>query len=211
MSDFLWQSFVTLLVIIDPFMIVPVFIGLTHNDSSLKRERIARKTCVIAMILLVFFALAGDYLLDVMGISEPAFRIAGGFLLLLAGVEMVMAKSTGSRTPTNAEEKEAIDRDDISVFPLAIPLIAGPGSMTSIVVLMREAEHRGATVEMGVILIAIFVLFLTYIAMRMAERLMKLLGVTGMNVLTRVFGVIVAALATQYIVHGVTAVVKGMQ
>lgn len=211
MSDFLWQSFVTLLVIIDPFMIVPVFIGLTRNDSSLKRERIARKTCVIAMILLVFFALAGDYLLDVMGISEPAFRIAGGFLLLLAGVEMVMAKSTGSRTPTNAEEKEAIDRDDISVFPLAIPLIAGPGSMTSIVVLMREAEHRGATVEMGVILIAIFVLFLTYIAMRMAERLMKLLGVTGMNVLTRVFGVIVAALATQYIVHGVTAVVKGMQ
>lgn len=211
MSDFLWQSFVTLLVIIDPFMIVPVFIGLTRNDSSLKRERIARKTCVIAMILLVFFALAGDYLLDVMGISEPAFRIAGGFLLLLAGIEMVMAKSTGSRTPTNAEEKEAIDRDDISVFPLAIPLIAGPGSMTSIVVLMREAEHRGATVEMGVILIAIFVLFLTYIAMRMAERLMKLLGVTGMNVLTRVFGVIVAALATQYIVHGVTAVVKGMQ
>lgn len=211
MSDFLWQSFVTLLVIIDPFMIVPVFIGLTRNDSSLKRERIARKTCVIAMILLVFFALAGDYLLDVMGISEPAFRIAGGFLLLLAGVEMVMAKSTGSRIPTNAEEKEAIDRDDISVFPLAIPLIAGPGSMTSIVVLMREAEHRGATVEMGVILIAIFVLFLTYIAMRMAEKLMKLLGVTGMNVLTRVFGVIVAALATQYIVHGVTAVVKGMQ
>lgn len=210
MSDFLWQSFVTLLVIIDPFMIVPVFIGLTRNDSSLKRERIARKTCVIAMILLVFFALAGDYLLDVMGISEPAFRIAGGFLLLLAGVEMVMAKSTGSRIPTNAEEKEAIDRDDISVFPLAIPLIAGPGSMTSIVVLMREAEHRGATVEMGVILIAIFVLFLTYIAMRMAEKLMKLLGVTGMNVLTRVFGVIVAALATQYIVHGVTAVVKGM-
>jgi len=211
MSDFLWQSFVTLLVIIDPFMIVPVFIGLTRTDSSLQRERIARKTCVIAAILLVFFAVAGDRLLDVMGISEPAFRIAGGFLLLLAGVEMVMAKSTGSRTPTNAEEKEAIDRDDISVFPLAIPLIAGPGSMTSIVVLMREAEHHGAMVEMGVILIAIFVLFLTYIAMRMAEKLMKLLGVTGMNVLTRVFGVIVAALATQYIVHGVTAVVKGMQ
>ena len=211
MSDFLWQSFVTLLVIIDPFMIVPVFIGLTRADSSLQRERIARKTCVIATILLVFFAVAGDRLLDVMGISEPAFRIAGGFLLLLAGVEMVMAKSTGSRTPTNAEEKEAIDRDDISVFPLAIPLIAGPGSMTSIVVLMREAEHHGAMVEMGVILIAIFVLFLTYIAMRMAEKLMKLLGVTGMNVLTRVFGVIVAALATQYIVHGVTAVVKGMQ
>ncbi len=211
MSDFLWQSFVTLLVIIDPFVVVPIFIGLTRTDSLLQREKIARKTCIIAIILLIFFAIAGDRLLDVMGISQPAFRIAGGFLLLLAGIEMVMAKSTGSRTPTNDEEKEATDREDISVFPLAIPLIAGPGAMTSMVVLMREAEHHGFTAEISVIFIAVFVLLLTYIAMRMGEKLMKLLGVTGMNVLTRVFGVIVAALATQHIVHGVTAVVKGMR
>ncbi len=192
-------------------MVVPVFIGLTHKDSHEQREKTAKKTCIIAIILLVFFAVAGDYLLDMMGISQPAFRIAGGFLLLLAGIEMVRAKSTGSRTPTDDEEKEATDRDDISVFPLAIPLIAGPGAMTSIVVLMREAEPHGFTAELGVMLIAIFVLLLTYIAMRMGERLMRLLGVTGMNVLTRVFGVIVAALATQHIVHGVTAVVKGMR
>ena len=211
MSDFLWQAFVTLLVIIDPFMVVPVFISLTRNDSSKLREKTAKKACVIAMILLVFFAIAGDKLLDMMGISQPAFRIAGGFLLLLAGIEMVMAKSTGSRTPTNDEEKEAIDSDDISVFPLAIPLIAGPGAMTSIVVLMREAEGMHFTAGIGVICIAIFVLVLTYIAMRLGERLMKVMGVTGMNVLTRVFGVIVAALATQHIVHGVTAVVKGMR
>jgi multiple antibiotic resistance protein len=211
MSDFLWQAFVTLLVIIDPFMIVPVFISLTRNDSSKLREKTAKKSCIIAAVLLVFFGLAGDKLLDVMGISEPAFRIAGGFLLLLAGIEMVMAKSTGSRTPTNDEEKEAIDSEDISVFPLAIPLIAGPGAMTSIVVLMREAESIHFTAEVSVILIAIFVLALTYIAMRLGEKLMKILGVTGMNVLTRVFGVIVAALATQHIVHGVTAVVKGMR
>ncbi len=211
MPDFLWQTFVTLLVIIDPFMVVPVFMGLTRNDSSKLREKTAKKACVIAMILLVFFAIAGDKLLDMMGISQPAFRIAGGFLLLLAGIEMVMAKSTGSRTPTNDEEKEAIDSDDISVFPLAIPLIAGPGAMTSIVVLMREAEGMHFTAGIGVILIAIFVLVLTYIAMRLGERLMKVMGVTGMNVLTRVFGVIVAALATQHIVYGVTAVVKGMR
>lgn len=210
MSDFLWQSFVTLLVIIDPFMIVPVFIGLTRTDSQAQREKTARKTCIIAVILLVFFAVAGDRLLDMMGVSQPAFRIAGGFLLLLAGIEMVMAKSIGSRTPTNDEKKEAIDREDISVFPLAIPLIAGPGSMTSIVVLMREAEHHGLTAEISVILIAIFVLILTYVAMRLGEKLMKVMGLTGMNVLTRVFGVIVAALATQYIVHGVKDVAKGM-
>jgi multiple antibiotic resistance protein len=211
MSDFLWQAFVTLLVIIDPFMIVPVFISLTRNDSSKLREKTAKKACVIAAVLLVFFGLAGDKLLDMMGISQPAFRIAGGFLLLLAGIEMVMAKSTGSRTPTNDEKKEAIDSEDISVFPLAIPLIAGPGAMTSIVVLMREAEGMHFTAEISVILIAIFVLALTYTAMRLGEKLMKILGVTGMNVLTRVFGVIVAALATQHIVHGVTAVVKGMR
>lgn len=211
MSDFLWQSFVTLLVIIDPFMIVPIFISLTRKDSSEQRQKTAKKTCIIAIILLVFFAIAGDWLLDVMGISQPAFRIAGGFLLLLAGIEMVMAKSTGSRTPTDDEEKEATDREDISVFPLAIPLIAGPGAMTSIVVLMREAEPHGFTAEISVILIAVFVLLLTYLSMRMGERLMKLLGVTGMNVLTRVFGVVVAALATQHIVHGVTAVFKAMR
>ena len=211
MSDFLWQAFVTLLVIIDPFVVVPVFIALTRTDSHAQREKTARKTCIIAAILLVFFALAGDSLLNMMGISQPAFRIAGGFLLLLAGIEMVMAKTTGSRTPTNDEEKEATDSEDISVFPLAIPLIAGPGAMTSVVVLMREAEHFNTTAGLGVILIAIFVLFITYIAMRLSERLMKLLGVTGMNVLTRVFGVILAALATQHIVHGVTAVVKGMR
>ncbi len=211
MSDFLWQAFVTLLVIIDPFMVVPVFMGLTRNDSSKHREKTAKKTCIIATILLVFFGLAGDKLLNVMGISQPAFRIAGGFLLLLAGIEMVMAKSTGSRTPTNDEEKEAIDSEDISVFPLAIPLIAGPGAMTSIVVLMREAEGMHFTAGIGVICIAIFVLILTYIAMRLGEKLMKIMGVTGMNVLTRVFGVIVAALATQHIVHGVTAVIKSLR
>lgn len=210
MSDFLWQAFVSLLVIIDPFMVVPVFIGLTRTDSPQHREKTARKTCIIATILLVFFGLAGDSLLNMMGISQPAFRIAGGFLLLLAGIEMVMAKSTGSRTPTNDEEKEAIRSEDISVFPLAIPLIAGPGAMTSIVVLMREAEGMHFTAGIGVMLIAVFVLILTYIAMRLSEKLMKVMGVTGMNVLTRVFGVIVAALATQHIVHGVTAVVKGM-
>ena len=141
MSKFLWQTFVTLLVIIDPFVVVPVFIALTRSDTHTHRKQIAKKT----------------------------------------------------------------------VFPLAIPLIAGPGAMTSIVVLMREAEHVQTFAGLSVILIAVFVLLLTYMTMCLGEKLMKVLGVIGMNVLTRVFGVIVAALATQHIVHGVTAVVKGMR
>lgn len=107
---------------------------------------------------------------------------------MLAGIEMVMAHPSGLRSPNTAEEKEATNKDDISVFPLAIPLIAGPGSMTSIVVLMREAESMGLTAQIGVMSLGIIVVVITYITMRLGTRLMKLLGVTGMNVLTRVFG-----------------------
>lgn len=208
MDDFLWQAFITLLVIIDPFMVVPVFIGLTKNDSSKQRQATAKKACIIAAVLLLFFGLAGDKLLDALGISQAAFRIAGGLLLLLAGIEMVMANPTNSRAPNTVEEEEASHKDDISVFPLAIPLIAGPGSMTSIVVLMREAENIGIVSQIGVITLGITVVIITYIAMRLSTKLMKLLGVTGMNVLTRVFGVIVAALATEHIVNGVSHVFK---
>jgi multiple antibiotic resistance protein len=208
MHDFLWQAFITLLVIVDPFMVVPVFIGLTKGDSAEQRQNTAKKSCVIAAILLLFFGLAGDKLLNALGISQPAFRIAGGFLLLLAGIEMVMAHPSGLRSPNTAEEKEAIHKDDISVFPLAIPLIAGPGSMTSIVVLMREAEAISFITQCGVMALGIIVIIITYVTMRLGAKLMKLLGVTGMNVLTRVFGVIVAALATEHIVSGVSSVFK---
>ena len=211
MQEFLSQAFITLFVIIDPFVVVPVFISLTRTDTNAQRAKTAKKACIIAAILLIFFAMVGDRLLDVLGISQAAFRIAGGFLLFLAGIEMVMAKATGSRTPTNDEEREATDSNDISVFPLAIPLIAGPGAMTSIVVLMREAENISFATEVCVVLIAMFVLVITYITMRLGGRLMRVMGVTGMNVLTRVFGVIVAALATQYIVQGVSEVVKSLR
>ena len=207
MLEFLSQAFVTLLVIIDPFMVVPVFISLTRDDSLLQRAKTAKKACIIGAILLVFFAAAGAKLLSILGISQAAFRIAGGFLLFLAGVDMVMAKPTGSRIPNDDEEKEATFSHDISVFPLAIPLIAGPGAMTSIVVLMHEAERMSYIASVCVVLLAVLVLLITYFTMRLGEKLMKILGVTGMNVLTRVFGVVVAAMATQYIIQGVIEVI----
>jgi len=211
MLEFLSEAFITLLVVIDPFVVVPVFITLTRKDTHEQRAKTAQKSCIIALTLLIFFAVIGDKLLSVMGISQAAFRIAGGFLLFLAGIEMVMAKSTGSRTPTDDEEKEATDRHDISVFPLAIPLIAGPGAMTSVVVLMGEASHISFVTELCIILIAMLVLLITYTTMRLGEKLMKMLGVTGMNVLTRVFGVILSALATQYIIQGIIEVVKNLR
>jgi multiple antibiotic resistance protein len=210
MSQFLWQAFVTLFVIIDPFAVVPMFVALTRNETIASKRRTALKSTVIATILLLSFAFAGDKLLDAMSISEPAFRIAGGFLLLLAAIEMVVARASGIRSTTGDEAEEAAHRDDISVFPLAIPLIAGPGALTSVVVLMRQAEAMSLKASLGVVLILMGVLLITYGSLLIGDRLMKLLGVTGTNVLTRVFGIILAALAVQNIINGITMVIKGL-
>ena len=210
MSDFLWQTFVTLLVVIDPFAVVPVYIGLTHQDNQLSRRHTARKACFIGLILLLSFAFLGDRLLSMLNISEPAFRIAGGFLLLLASIEMVMGKTVGLRASTGDEEQEMDRREDVSVFPLAIPLLAGPGALTSIVVLMRQAQTHSFSASMGVVLLTILVLLITYISLRLGDGIMKILGVTGTNVLTRVFGIILAALAVQNIITGVIAVLRAV-
>jgi multiple antibiotic resistance protein len=207
--DFLWQAFVTLFVIVDPFAVVPVFVSLTGGETREHKKRIAQKSCFIAVILLLIFAFAGDRLLDAMNISEPAFRIAGGFLLLLAAIDMVVAKTSGGfRAPTGDETKEAIRRDDISVFPLAIPLIAGPGALTSTVILMRQAEIMGVQAQAGVVGLLLIVLLITFLSLLVGDRMMRLLGVTGTNVLTRVFGIILAALAVESIIKGVIAVIK---
>ncbi len=207
MNEFLWQAFITLLVIIDPVAVVPMFVALTRNESQAYKHRTALKATVIATILLLTFAFTGDKLLDAMSISEPAFRIAGGFLLLLAAIEMVIARPSGIRSTTGDEAAEAAHREDISVFPLAIPLIAGPGALTSIVVLMRQAEAISSTATLGVLIILIVILGITYLSLLVGDQLLKLLGVTGTNVLTRVFGIILAALAIQYIINGITLIV----
>lgn len=208
MEGFLWQAFVTLFVIIDPFAVLPMFIALTRNDSIAHKRHIALKSTLIATILLLIFAFVGDQLLDAMGISEPAFRIAGGFLLLLAAIDMVIAKPSGIRSTTEDETAEAAHRDDVSVFPLAIPLMAGPGALTSIVVLMRQAEAINMFTQLGIIIILITVLLITYLCLLAGDHILKFLGVTGTNVMTRVFGVILSALAMQNIIAGINIIVN---
>lgn len=211
MNEFLWQAFVTLFVIIDPFAVVPVFVSLTQNSSTAYKRKTALKSSVIATILLLSFAFIGDKLLDAMSISEPAFRIAGGFLLLLAAIEMVVARTHGGmRSTTGDEDEETSHRDDVSVFPLAIPLIAGPGALTSIVVLMRQAEDMSSTAQIGVLLILIIVLLITYASLLVGDKILKFLGVTGTNVLTRVFGIILAALAIQNMINGIQMIVLSL-
>ncbi|MCX7338267.1 MAG: NAAT family transporter [Alphaproteobacteria bacterium] len=208
MNEFLWQTFITLFVVIDPFAIVPVFISLTCSDKKEVKVKTAKKACFISLVLLLSFAFLGEKLLDVMNISESAFRIAWGFLLFLAALDMVISQNTGMRAPTGDETKEAAQRDDISVFPLAIPLIAGPGALTSTVVLMRQAEGVSLLAQTSVVALLVIVLLIVYICLRAGDPIMRILGVTGTNVLTRVFGIILSALAVQSMLTGITMAIK---
>ena len=209
MIDELINIFIKLLVVIDPFAVLPIFIGLTASYTLAQKRQVALKSTLIGAILLFIFAFLGDHLLDVLGISVPSFRIAGGILLLLAAIDMVVARHSGITSTTKTEEEEATHRQDISVFPLAIPLIAGPGAMTTITILMRDAEGN-MHMQAGILVILAVVLIITYVMLYMGQYINKILGVTGTNVITRVFGIILAAFAIQLIIDGVKLTVATM-
>jgi multiple antibiotic resistance protein len=193
---------VTLFVIIDPVGNAAVFVGLMRGAPPRLRRFCALRGVVIATLLMLVFALGGNRLLTALGITLPAFRIAGGILLFLLATEMVFARESGIRRPTAPEEKETERRTDISVFPLAFPLLAGPGALTSIVLLMERADSPLAVA--GVIAAFALMMVLTLAVLMGAGQVVRLLGVTGVNVVSRALGVILAALATQLVLDGLT-------
>jgi multiple antibiotic resistance protein len=195
-------SFVTFFVIVDPVGSAAIFATLTRGAPEALRRRIAWRGTVIASTLILGFAFGGAALLGAMGITLPAFRIAGGILLFLLAIDMVFARPSGIRSPTAPEEEEAEHRTDISVFPLAFPLLAGPGALTSIVLLMGRAASPLAAA--GVIAALLAVMALTLLLLRAAPQVLHLLGVTGANVVSRVLGIILAALAAQLVLDGIT-------
>ena len=209
MIDQLITIFIKLMVVIDPFAVLPIFIGLTGSYTLAQKRNIAFKATLIGTILLFVFAVLGDLFLDTLGISVPSFRIAGGILLLIAAIDMVVARHSGITSTTPTEDEEAAHRQSITVFPLAIPLIAGPGAMTTVTILMREADTQ-PYLQAGILAILFAVLVITYVMLYMAPSLNKILGVTGTNVITRVFGIILAAFAVQLILDGIKLVVQTM-
>lgn len=196
-------AFVTLIVIIDPVGTATLFAGLTHDWTPAERRGSAKQGVLVAGLLLVAFAFGGEFLLRALGISLAALRVAGGILLFLLATDMVLARPSGFRGITLREREEATHRDEIAVFPLAFPLIAGPGALTSVVLLMGAA-HGPAEIG-GVVLAGGVTLGLTYLALLAATRLVAVLGVTGTNVIGRVLGVVLAALAAQFVLDGIAA------
>jgi len=201
MLEHLLHGVVALLVIIDPVGSAAIFAALMRGAPEPYRRRMAWRGALIAGILVLAFAFVGAPLLDALGITLPAFRVAGGVLLFLLAVDMVFARPSGIRYPTPREEEEAEHRADISVFPLAFPLLAGPGALTSIVLLMARAPSPLEAA--GVVLALVVVMAVTLALLLAASQVLRLLGVTGTNVVGRVLGIILAALAAQYVLDGV--------
>ena len=201
MFELFVDSLIILLVVVDPLGIAPLFMALTRGETLAARRRIALRGTLIAGGILVTFALAGDTLLRALGIGMPAFQIAGGLLLFLLAVEMVFARHSGVRSTTEREQREAQTKKDISVFPLAIPLISGPGALTS--VLLMVGERGDDAVVIGTVLaVIVTVLLVTLASLLAATRIMAFMGETGANVVSRVLGVVLAALAVQFVLNG---------
>ena len=201
MTEQLVKFFVVFLVVVDPISLIPLFAGLTHGASARYKKKMAGKATVVALGICALFALVGAKFLDIMGISLNAFRIAGGTLLFLIALDMVFARTSGTRS-TTSEQEEAKKRDDISVFPLAFPFIAGPGALATILLTAAEVGTKPLSVA-GFLCVVALVLTICWLLMLATPRLMKVLGVTGANVVSRLSGVILAALAVQFIIDGI--------
>ncbi len=203
--EFFKTAFVTLLVTLDPPGLAPIFIGLTLGMTAASKRQVALRASVFAFVILAAFALGGGAVMDSLGISIPAFRIAGGLLLFYIAFEMIF-ELRGPSKQALASDAVAIDHiRNIAAFPLAIPLMAGPGSITAAMLLAGRAGADYALLG-GLIAIIALISALCYGAYLMAERIAHWLGSTGNLVLTRMLGVVLAALAVQFIINGVLAV-----
>ena len=193
------RFFIALFVIIDPFAAVPIFLVLTKSFTPREQGRIANITAITVLLVLVVAALSGEKLLEGMGTSLASFRVGGGIVLLLMALSMLRAQSDTMRT-TPAEEAEAGDRNAIAVVPLAIPLLAGPGSISNVIIQMHRSEmpYHSLVVIATIALVCI----LLWLVLRMATLIGKKLGHIGLNVINRLFGLILAAIAVEIMANG---------
>jgi multiple antibiotic resistance protein len=195
-------AFATFFATVAPLEVVAMFAVLTPNESLQSKHAIAIKGIAISGIILLSFSLFGEFVLQTLGISLAALKVSGGILLLLIAIDMVFARTTGGTSTTKEEVNEAIVSQDISVFPLATPLIAGPGTIGASILLMADA--RGDLLnQIAVISSLLAVLLLTFILLLLASRLQHIIKLTVMNVISRIMGVLLSALAVQFMLDGI--------
>jgi multiple antibiotic resistance protein len=201
--EFLVSALVTLLIVVDPVGLAPTFLAVTHGMSAAHRRQVAVRASIIAALILIGTAIIGDWLLTTLGISLPAFRIAGGLLLFSIASEMVFGVRIERQSKTAEQAIEERVRN-VAAFPLAIPLMAGPGAITATVLLASQAAGRPLAIA-GLIVIVVVVVLACLVTFLFAARIGHLLGITGNVVLSRLLGVILAALAVQFVIDGIRA------
>lgn len=197
--QFIAVTFSAIFFVVDPFAAVPLFLAMTEADSPAKRRSIARRAAITTAVMLMAFAFLGRYIFSLFGVTLPAFRIAGGVLLLLLAIDMVRAQP--SRTRSSPEEtREGVEKDDVAIIPLAIPMLSGPGAIATVMVLTAQAkgwvEH--AVVVGSILVTALF----SYIVLRGAQLAERVLKKTGLNIVNRLMGMVLCAIAVQFIVIG---------
>ena len=201
MFEIFVSAFVTLFVVIEPPGCAPIFAGLTSGAPAAHTRRMAIRACVIASLILVAFALFGEQLLSALHIELNSFRIAGGIMLFLIALEMVFEKRQQRREERAEKVRATPEVEDVSVFPMAIPMLAGPGSIATMMLLMSRAQGTDATMAILAALAAVMLICLA--ALLAAGPLMRLIGAQTEAVITRLLGVLLAALAAQYVIDGV--------
>lgn len=194
---------VQLFIIVNPIAGVAVFLAITPNDTQQERRAMARRGCLVACLVIVLFLLCGALILGYLGIQTPAIRICGGILLFAIALEMLYGRFTGTGT-TPREERLAEVKEDISITPLAIPLLAGPGAITTALIFADYADTAMALLALLAACALVFIV--NYLFFRYADLLLKLIGNLGVTILTRIMGLVLAFLAVQYVVDGVQAV-----
>jgi multiple antibiotic resistance protein len=197
---FVATAFATAITIIDPIGMIPMTLGATARVSAKRRNQIIDQAVLVAGGIMLFMGLVGHALLDYLGITLPAFMIAGGILLFLIAIDMLFARPTGAKR-TEAEEREAAEGENPAVFPLAVPMIAGPGTIATVLLLVNLSH--GDRVNLAIVAIAYAVALLaTWLCMRGSTLLLRIISNTGIHVTSRLLGIILAALAVQFVING---------
>jgi multiple antibiotic resistance protein len=210
MSELFQFALVTmtaLLFIVDPIAVIPTYLVITGSESRAQRSRTARRACIAAALILIAFALGGVEIFRLFGVTIEAFRIAGGLILWVVAMDMLHGQR---RTQESGPEiREGQEKDDVAITPLAMPMLAGPGAISTTMVLAGQAQTVGQkTVLYAAILVT---LLITWIVLRLADRLVRKMGKTGIRVMTRIMGLILAAIAVQFVITGAKDALAGMR
>lgn len=198
LGQFAVVTFTSILFLVDPIAVIPAYMAFVRKESPERRKATARSACVAAGLTLIIFAAAGDSILKLFGVTLPAFRIAGGFILWLVAMDMLRAKR--STQEGNQEMKEGEEKEDVAITPLGIPMLAGPAAMSTVMVLSAQAQ--GAASQAVVYGAIVLVMIISWASLRVSDRVFRRLGESGIRVATRVMGLILGAIAVQFVLSG---------